>query len=131
MKKIYVYSVFITTVAIILSSCKKEDKSDPVITWNNPADIAFGTLLSATHLNAQSSVPGVFVYTPPVGTKLEIGANQDLSTVFTPTDPASYNTATKTVKINVNAFAALHDPLPVMHFTEVPLNHNMHITSDG
>jgi len=131
MKKLYLYTVIIAVFAIISSSCKKETKSDPVITWNNPADIPYGTLLSATQLNAQSSVPGVFVYSPPVGTKLEIGANQDLSTVFTPTDPGSYNTATKTVKINVTAFAPLHDPLQVIHFNDGPINHNMHITSDG
>jgi hypothetical protein len=131
MKKIYVYSVLFAVVSIISNSCKKDQKSDPSITWDNPADIPFGTLLSATQLNAQSSVPGVFVYSPPIGTKLEIGANQDLSAVFTPTDPGKYNTATKTVQINVTPFAPLHNPSQVMHFNDGPVNHNMHITSDG
>ena len=39
-------------------------KATPVITWANPADIAYGTALSATQLNATASTPGTFVYTP-------------------------------------------------------------------
>ena len=86
------------------SSCKKEEtsKKDPVISWSNPADISFGTLLSATQLNATADVPGTFVYTPPMGTKLNEGLNQDLKVAFTPTDAVTYNTLNKTVKINVN-----------------------------
>ncbi len=106
-------------------------KSVPVITWNNPADISFGTLLSATQLNATANVPGDFVYTPPIGTKLNIGENQELSVTFTPTDDLTYSTATKTVQINVTAYAPLHDPLPSIHFSDNPYNHNMHIASDG
>ena len=34
----------------------------PVITWNNPASIPFGTTLSATQLNATASVGGTFAY---------------------------------------------------------------------
>jgi hypothetical protein len=106
-------------------------KGNPVITWNNPADISFGTLLSATQLNATADVPGVIIYSPPIGTKLEIGANQELGAVFTPTDASAFNTATKTVKINVTAFAPLHDPLFSLSFNDNPTNHNIHITSDG
>jgi uncharacterized protein (TIGR02145 family) len=76
-------------------------KTDPVITWANPADIVYGTSLSATQLNATADVPGTFVYTPPIGTKLNVGANQDLRVDFTPTDAVNYNAAGKTVKINV------------------------------
>ena len=36
-------------------------KGTPVITWAAPADIAYGTALSATQLNAASSVAGTFV----------------------------------------------------------------------
>ena len=39
-------------------------KATPVITWATPADIVYGTALSATQLNATTSVPGTFVYTP-------------------------------------------------------------------
>ncbi len=40
-------------------------KTTPVITWSNPADIASGTPLSATQLNASASVPGAFPPPPP------------------------------------------------------------------
>ena len=36
------------------------NKKTPVITWANPTDIAVGTLLSATQLNAVADVPGTF-----------------------------------------------------------------------
>jgi hypothetical protein len=39
-------------------------KATPVITWATPADIVYGTALSATQLNATANVPGTFVYTP-------------------------------------------------------------------
>jgi uncharacterized protein (TIGR02145 family) len=93
---------------IISNSCKKDEtttsssKKTPVIIWANAADITYGTLLSATQLNATADVPGTFFYTPAAGTKLNEGANQDLKVDFTPTDASSYNTARKTVKINVN-----------------------------
>ncbi len=76
-------------------------KATPVITWTNPADIVYGTALSATQLNATTTVPGTFVYTPHAGTVLSAGTAQTLSTTFTPTDTANYNTANKSVAINV------------------------------
>jgi YDG domain/Bacterial Ig-like domain (group 3)/Galactose oxidase, central domain/MBG domain (YGX type)/Kelch motif len=79
----------------------------PVITWNNPADITYGTPLSSTQLNATASVggttvPGSFTYSPAAGTVLSAGKNQTLSVTFTPTDTTKYKTATSTVQINVN-----------------------------
>src|SRR5204862_474747 len=77
-------------------------KAAPVITWLTPADITYGTALSATQLNATTgTVLGTFVYTPAVGAVLNAGAAQTLSVTFTPTDAANYTTATKTVSINV------------------------------
>jgi Subtilase family/Divergent InlB B-repeat domain len=76
-------------------------KINPVITWENPADITYPTLLSATQLNATADVAGSFVYTPVAGTKLNAGAGQLLKVDFTPTDTANYNPASKTVSINV------------------------------
>ncbi len=67
------------------------NKATPVITWPTPAAITYGTALSATQLNATSSVAGVFVYTPTVGTLLSAGDNQVLSVDFTPTNAANYN----------------------------------------
>ena len=74
---------------------------DPVITWSNPTPIAYGAALSGTQLNATASVPGTFVYTPAAGTVLNAGNGQILRVDFTPTDTIHYNTASKTVLINV------------------------------
>ena len=75
-------------------------KSTPTITWSNPAGIIYGTALSSTQLNASASVPGTFVYTPTAGTVLNTGT-KTLHVDFTPTDNASYTTASKDVTINV------------------------------
>ncbi len=63
------------------------DKATPPITWNAPADIPYGTALSATQLNASSTYDGTFVYTPTTGTVLEVGSHS-LSVTFTPTNPS-------------------------------------------
>ena len=73
----------------------------PTITWTNPAAITYGTALSATQLDATTSIPGTFAYTPAAGTVLTAGV-QTLSVTFTPTDTTDYPTATKTVQITVN-----------------------------
>jgi uncharacterized protein (TIGR02145 family) len=111
---ILIYPFVIMGVLIMLTtSCKKDEdeavKKDPIITWANPADISIGTMLSATQLNATADVPGTFVYTPAIGTILNEGANQDLKVDFTPTDTETYNTATKTVKINVTDLTTVTD----------------------
>ena len=77
-------------------------KATPGVTWANPNDITVGTALGATQLNATANVGGVFKYTPPTGTVLGVGANQTLSTEFTPTDTTDYNTVDATAQINVN-----------------------------
>lgn len=103
--RIWIYSLIVMGFVVILTnSCKKDEtvsKKKPVITWANPADITYGTLLSIIQLNAQTDVAGMFVYTPATGTKLEIGSNQVLKVSFTPTDAATNDTASKIVKINV------------------------------
>ena len=76
-------------------------KATPVVTWSAPADITYGTPLSATQLSATASVPGSLVYTPNAGTILNAGANQDLSVNLTPTDSVNYNSVSKIVKITV------------------------------
>jgi hypothetical protein len=73
-----------------------------VLTWSNPAPIAYGTPLSSTQLNATSGgVAGTFVYTPPAGTLLPAGS-QSLSVTFTPTDTADYSSQNATVTLTVN-----------------------------
>jgi hypothetical protein len=73
----------------------------PAITWTTPAAITYGTALSATQLDATSTVAGTFAYTPAVGTVLKAGV-QTLSVTFTPTDSTDYTTATATVPLTVN-----------------------------
>ncbi len=85
------------------------EKNNPVITWENPEDIVSGTPLSETQLNATADLPGTFIYTPPIGTVLDVGANQNLKVDFTPTDITNYNTATKTVTINVTEVTTVTD----------------------
>ena len=76
-------------------------KTTPTITWGAPADIAYGTALGAAQLNATASVPGTFVYSPPVGTVLAAGG-RTLSVTFTPTDATSYASTAASVAITVS-----------------------------
>ena len=77
-------------------------KATPVITWAAPADIVYGTALSATQLNATTDGGRARSSTRrPRGTVLTAGAAQTLSVTFTPTDAANYTTATTTVAITV------------------------------
>jgi len=76
-------------------------KALPAITWSNPSAIVYGTTLSVAQLNASSSIPGTFVYSPSSGTKPNAGANQALSVTFTPTDAVNYTNVTKQVALNV------------------------------
>jgi len=101
-----IYQLFIMAILLtVANSCKKNDtpivKKDVVITWANPADITAGAALGATQLNATASAAGTFVYSPASGTVLSTGNSQNLKVDFTPTDAVNYNTATKTVTINV------------------------------
>jgi N-acetylneuraminic acid mutarotase len=76
----------------------------PAITWPAPPPISYGTPLSATQLNATSTVAGTFSYTPAAGTVLPAG-QQTLTTTFTPTDTTDFTTATSTVTLTVNQAA--------------------------
>ena len=76
-------------------------RATPTITWPQPAGIPYGTALSSMQLDATADVPGIFAYTPPIGTVLNLGANQTLSVTFTPTDTINHNTQTASVLINV------------------------------
>ena len=75
-------------------------KKVPVISWTVPSPIPFGTALSATQLDASSTLAGTFVYSPNFGTVLPAGL-QTLSVTFTPTDTADYSTATASVQLTV------------------------------
>lgn len=76
------------------------DKYIPVITWENPAVLPLGKPLTEEQLNATADVEGTFVYTPPLGTVLPLGDNQELRVDFTPSVP-THQATSKTVFINV------------------------------
>ena len=75
-------------------------KLNPAITWNDPTDIYNPTPLGATQLNAVGSVAGALVYTPAAGTILAVGRHT-LSVTLNPTDSATYNSVSTTVRIRV------------------------------
>lgn len=77
------------------------NKANPVITWNTPAAITYGTALSTAQLNASANVPGSFEYSVASNTVLNAGTHT-LSVTFTPSDANNYNTATEQVQIVVN-----------------------------
>jgi hypothetical protein len=77
------------------------NKAAPAITWATPAAITYGTALSATQLNASSTVAGNFAYSPVAGTVLTAGSHT-LSVTFTPTNTTDYTTATTSVTLTVN-----------------------------
>ena len=74
--------------------------------WEDPADIAYGTALSSTQLDATASVAGTLVYTPASGTLLYAGSGHPLHVDFTPSDTTNYNPASADAAITV-------DPLTV------------------
>jgi hypothetical protein len=74
----------------------------PIVTWQKPAAIIFGSALGSVQLNATANTAGTFVYSPNAGTVLPVGNGQTLSVTFTPTDTADYTTATASTSIDVN-----------------------------
>ena len=76
-------------------------KRIPVVTWIEPRDISYGTLLGEYQLNATADIEGSFEYTPPVGTLLEFGMEQELNVQFTPANTSNYSVQDATVYINV------------------------------
>ena len=70
----------------------------PVITWASPAAITYGTALSATQLNATSTVAGSFVYNPTNGAVLNAGTNT-LYVTLNPTDTNNYTSASNSVSL--------------------------------
>ena len=107
------YTTATSTVTLVVN------KATPSIAWATPSAIPYGTALSATQLNASSTVAGTFVYSPLAGVVPSAGS-QTLSVTFTPTDTTDYTTATSTVTLVVNkatpsiAFTA---PSPVTYGT--------------
>ncbi|HWR16996.1 MAG TPA: chitobiase/beta-hexosaminidase C-terminal domain-containing protein [Terriglobales bacterium] len=76
------------------------EKAIPSVTWATPANITYGISLGAAQLNASSTQPGTFLYTPAPGTILGAGT-QTLSVTFTPTDQVNYASKDATTQIVV------------------------------
>jgi hypothetical protein len=112
----------------------KTTKFNPVISWNNPSDIFYGTALSNTQLNATADVEGTYIYTPAIGTIPEIGNAQNLSVTFTPNDLTKGEIVSKTVQINViKAIPVItwEKPKDIVHGTalsEIQLNATADVT---
>src|SRR5207253_5021214 len=89
-------------------SLETVDKITPTITWDNPADIVYGTKLSATQLNAAATdthnggitISGTFTYDPAADAVLPVGL-RNLMVTFTPDDTATYGSQTASATINV------------------------------
>jgi hypothetical protein len=77
-------------------------QATPLITWNNPANLDFGSALGSIQLDATANVPGTFVYNPPAGTVLLPGPNHLLSVTFTPADTTNFTVAGDTALITIN-----------------------------
>jgi sugar lactone lactonase YvrE len=91
----------------------------PVITWNTPHGIFYGTALSAEQLNATANVPGTFSYSPAAGTILPVGTDT-LTVTFTPTDTTAYTTATASVTLSVHVASPAitwNTPAPITYGT--------------
>ncbi len=89
------YSTVQATVSITVT------KAMPTaIKWETPAAISYGTALSSAQLNATSSVPGSFVYSPAAGDVLTVGRHK-LHVRFTPADTLKYAAAQSVEVIEV------------------------------
>jgi FG-GAP-like repeat/Chitobiase/beta-hexosaminidase C-terminal domain/Bacterial Ig-like domain (group 3) len=76
----------------------------PAITWPPPSAISYGTALGSAQLDATTSIPGTFTYSPAAGTVLTAGSHT-LTATFTPTNTQLYPVATLTVTLMVNPAA--------------------------
>src|SRR6185503_4917702 len=91
-----------------------------VLTWDAPAQIAYGTPLGPAQLNAKANAAGTFAYNPPAGTMLNNGSNQILTVVFTPSDAANFNVVTQSVTIHVGPAMPVivwTNPIPIVYGT--------------
>ena len=75
-------------------------KATPSLEWPTPGQMLPGVALGAAQLNASSSVPGRFEYSPDVGEFLADGKHA-LTVTFVPADQANYTTAQAVVSVTV------------------------------
>jgi hypothetical protein len=123
------YNTAAATVTLIVT---QSIPLTPTITWATPAPIAFGIALSATQLDASTTVPGTMVYSPATGTVLDVGSRM-LSVTFTPTDTTDYNAATATVVLTVTGPTVTvtgGSAVPILRNTTVAFTATVTGTSD-
>ena len=85
----------------------------PTINWTAPTSIVYGTPLSDAQLNAaaidtvnnNSTVAGVFTYTPAANTVLAVGTTS-LQVSFVPTDTATYGAGPYTASVPITITGA-------------------------
>lgn len=78
----------------------------PQIRWSNPAPILYGTPLGEEQLNATATVPGTFVYAPPLGTVMAEG-KQMLLVTFMPEDHDNFSVTQAVVELVVKEMSEL------------------------
>ncbi len=94
-------------------------KATPVIAWQNPDPITYGTPLSGQQLCASASVPGRFDYSIEPEVKLAAGTHT-LAATFTPADTENYAIANATASLEVIKATPIIDwstPQPMMEGT--------------
>jgi phospholipase C len=95
-------------------------QATPVLSWATPTAITYGTSLSDTQLDATSSVPGAFTYSPLEGSALGAGTHT-LTATFTPADATDYvsgNQVQTTVTVNqANPTLSWSPPDPITYNT--------------
>ena len=74
------YTAATTSVTLTVTKA-----SPTVINWPAPREISFGEPLSNAQLNATTSEPGIFTYSPSAGEKLPPGTHT-ISVIFNPAD---------------------------------------------
>jgi large repetitive protein len=88
-------------LAAFTSQAATAKRVTPVLTWEAPAPITYGTPLSATQLDATANVAGSFTYTPAEGTILGVGTHT-LVAAFTPTANENYYSTSAKVSLVVS-----------------------------
>jgi gliding motility-associated-like protein len=79
------------------------EKALPAIIWPTPSPIRINEPLTATQLNASTTVAGTFTYSPPLGTSFSANGMQTLTVDFVPTDALNYESVIgTTVQISID-----------------------------
>jgi hypothetical protein len=87
------YNITYNTALFIIT------KATPGVTWN-PSAVVYGAPLGSAQLNATTTIPGSWAYTPASGTVLSPGSHT-MSVIFTPNDSSDYTSASQTATVQV------------------------------